>query len=67
MQCHHAALSRCHAACHEIRKNLMAFQPSKLKEVAHTLDDFISRIRPSAEIRHHLDLGYEIDNQCVYL
>jgi hypothetical protein len=36
-------------------------------DIIETMENYLSRVRPPVEIRHQLDLGYEIADQSVIL
>ena len=45
----------------------MSLDISKSVDIIEIMENYISRVRPNPEIRHNLDLNYEIDNQSVIL
>jgi len=45
----------------------MAFAPLHLAEIKKILDEYIEAIRPPEDIRPQLDLGYDIENQSIFL
>lgn len=45
----------------------MALSKLQIREVEAALKVFMSKRRPSASIRHELDLGYRIEGQNVFL
>jgi len=45
----------------------MALDITKSVEIIEIMENYISRVRPQQEIRHQLDLAYEIENQSIIL
>ena len=45
----------------------MALDISKSLDIIETMENYISKVRPLPEIRHQLDIGYEIQDQSVIL
>lgn len=45
----------------------MALDITKSVEIIEVMENYISRVRPPQEIRHQVDLGYEIETQSVIL
>lgn len=45
----------------------MALDISKTLGIIETMENYISKVRPKPEIRHLLDIGYEIRDQSVIL
>ena len=45
----------------------MALDITKSVEIIEIMENYISQIRPPQEIRHKLDIGYEIEKQSVIL
>ncbi len=45
----------------------MALDISKSLDIIETLENYIVKVRPRPEIRHQLDIGYEIEDQSVIL
>ena len=45
----------------------MALDITKSLSIIETMENYISRVRPKPEIRHQLDIGYEIKDQSVIL
>jgi len=45
----------------------MAFDIKKSVDIIETMENYIAKVRPRPEIRHQLDIGYEIKNQSVIL
>jgi hypothetical protein len=45
----------------------MALDITKSVEIIEIMENYISRVRPPQEIRHKIDLGYEIENQSIIL
>jgi len=45
----------------------MALDVSKSIDIIESMENYISKIRPPQEIRHQLDIGYEMKGQSVIL
>ncbi len=45
----------------------MTLDITKSLEIIETMENYIDKVRPPIEIRHKLDIGYEIKNQSVIL
>jgi len=45
----------------------MALDISKSVDIIETMENYITKVRPRPEIRHQLDIGYEIQDQSVIL
>ena len=45
----------------------MAIDITKSLEINETMENYIAKVRPPAEIRHEVDIGYEIVDQSVIL
>ena len=45
----------------------MALDITKSVEIIEIMEIYISRVRPSKEVRHQVDLSYEIENQSIIL
>lgn len=45
----------------------MSLDIKKSVDIIETMENYISSVRPNPEIRHMLDIGYEIDGQSVIL
>lgn len=45
----------------------MALDITKSVDIIETMENYISKVRPRPEIRHQLDIGYEIEGQSVIL
>ena len=45
----------------------MALDITKSVEIIEIMENYISRVRPRQEIRHQVDISYEIENQSIIL
>ncbi len=45
----------------------MTLDITKSLEIIETMENYIDKIRPSVEIRHKIDIGYELKDQSVIL
>jgi ABC-type cobalamin/Fe3+-siderophores transport system ATPase subunit len=45
----------------------MALDISKSIDIIETMENYISKVRPPVNIRHQLDIGYEIADQSIIL
>ena len=45
----------------------MALDIPKSVEIIEIMENYISRVRPPKEVRHQVDLAYEIENQSIIL
>jgi len=45
----------------------MALDITKSVDIIETMENYITKVRPRPDIRHKLDLGYEIKDQSVFL
>ncbi len=43
----------------------MILDITKSLDIIETMENYIAKVRPRPEIRHHLDIGYEIKDQSV--
>lgn len=45
----------------------MALDITKSVNIIETMENYIAKVRPRNEIRHQLDIGYEIKGQSIFL
>ena len=45
----------------------MPFDITKSVDIIETMENYLSTVRPRLEIRHQLDIGYELNDQSVIL